>query len=186
MRHENDIKQALSYPLEVRSLPAKGVRVHLDTDEKERAQLAENHGLLAVRAFSAEFQVSQWKKRGVKIKGHVQAEIVQECVITLEPVPDHIDEAVDVVMVPSDSRLAKPILHDETGELFIDAEGPDVPEVFEGDTIDVGALAEEFFELAINPYPRKPGVALPQAENDPKQVEKKVHPFDVLKKIKNS
>ena len=40
------------------------------------------------------------------------------------------------------------------------ADGPDSPETFSGDTIDVGALAEEFFELAIDPYPRKPGVSL--------------------------
>ena len=37
---------------------------------------------------------------------------------------------------------------------MLDAEGPDSPETFTGDTIDVGALAEEFFGLAIDPYPR--------------------------------
>ena len=39
---------------------------------------------------------------------------------------------------------------------------PKVPtsrRLFSGDTIDVGALAEEFFGLAIDPYPRKPGAA---------------------------
>ena len=46
------------------------------------------------------------------------------------------------------------------GEIVLDADGPDGPETFAGDTIDVGALAEEFFALAIDPYPRKPGVDL--------------------------
>lgn len=188
MKHDNDaiIQPALSYPLEVRLLPVKGVRVHLDTDEKERAQLAENHGLHSVISFNADFLVSQWKKRGVKIKGYVRAEIIQECVITLESVPDSIEEEVEVVMVPSDSRLAKPKLHEETGELFLDAEGPDMPEVFEGDKIDIGMLAEEFFELAINPYPRKPGVELKASEDNLQEDEKKVRPFDVLKKLKDT
>ena len=43
------------------------------------------------------------------------------------------------------------------GEIILDAEGPDSPETFSGDTIDVGALAEQFFGLAIDPYPRKAG-----------------------------
>jgi len=46
------------------------------------------------------------------------------------------------------------------GEILIDAEGPDSPETFSGDTIDVGALAEQFFGLAIDPYPRKQGASL--------------------------
>ena len=44
--------------------------------------------------------------------------------------------------------------------MHLDAEGPDSPETFSGETIDVGALAEEFFGLAIDPYPRKEGVSL--------------------------
>ena len=52
---------------------------------------------------------------------------------------------------------------DGGGEILLDAEGPDSPETFSGDTIDVGALAEEFFGLAIDPYPRKQGVSLEAA-----------------------
>jgi hypothetical protein len=46
--------------------------------------------------------------------------------------------------------------------LLLDAEGPDAPETFEGDQIDVGALAEEIFALSIDPYPRLPEAALEQ------------------------
>jgi len=52
------------------------------------------------------------------------------------------------------------------GEILIDAEGPDSPETFSGDTIDVGALAEQFFGLAIDPYPRKAGASLEAAGPD--------------------
>ena len=34
-------------------------------------------------------------------------------------------------------------MRDPSGEILVDPEGPDAPEVFSGDRIDVGALAEE-------------------------------------------
>ncbi len=77
--------------------------------------------------------------------------------VTLEPLTSAIAEEVDTVFVPENSRLAR-IRVDESGEMLLDAEGADSPETFSGDRIDVGAVAEEFFELAIDPYPRKPGL----------------------------
>jgi hypothetical protein len=47
--------------------------------------------------------------------------------------------------------------------MVLDPEGPDAPESFTGTSIDVGALAEQFFALGIDPYPRKEGVELPEA-----------------------
>jgi len=147
----------LTYPVPVLHLPQKGVTVTIGTDEKERAALAAAHGLEAVNAFSAEFLLTPWKKDGIRLRGRVDAEIVQACVVTLEPLTSAIAEEVDTVFVPENSRLAR-IRVDESGEMLLDAEGADSPETFSGDRIDVGAVAEEFFELAIDPYPRKPGL----------------------------
>ena len=60
-------------------------------------------------------------------------------------------------------RVERGIFRKGCGEVLLDADGPDRPETFAGDSIDAGALAEEFFALAIDPYPRKPGAALPPA-----------------------
>ena len=46
------------------------------------------------------------------------------------------------------------------------AEGPDSPETFHGDSIDVGALAEQFFGLGIDPYARKPGATLDAGDEE--------------------
>jgi hypothetical protein len=62
-------------------------------------------------------------------------------------------------LLPEQSKLGRQGF-DGGGEILLDAEGPDSPETFSGDTIDVGALAEQFFGLAIDPYPRKQGVSL--------------------------
>jgi hypothetical protein len=52
-------------------------------------------------------------------------------------------------------------------EVVVDPSAPDPPEVLTGPTLDVGAVVEEAFVLAIDPYPRAPGAALPREAVDP-------------------
>ncbi|MBV2142786.1 DUF177 domain-containing protein [Falsochrobactrum sp. TDYN1] len=155
-------KPALTYPVPVLNLPQKGLTVNIGTSEKERAALAAEHGLEAVNSFDAELLLTRWKKNGIRLRGHINAQIVQSCVVTLEPVGSKIAEEIDAVFVPENSRLAR-IQLDESGELLLDAEDADIPETFTGDKIDLGAIVEEFFELAIDPYPRTLGLA-PETE----------------------
>jgi hypothetical protein len=148
----------VSHPVSVRRLPAKGLELELEADEAARAALAAAHGLLSVESFHADLTIRDWKRDGVSISGRVTARIVQACVTTLEPLTAVIDEPVDGVFLPSTSKLAR-FEPDPSGEVLLDPDGPDAPEVFEGDTIDVGAFAEECFAVAIDPYPRKPGAS---------------------------
>ncbi|PYE87167.1 YceD family protein [Phyllobacterium leguminum] len=148
---------ALKFPVSVRNLPQKGLAVTIKADERERAALARDHGLEEVKSFEAELQIMPWKKRGVKVHGRIVAEIVQSCVVTLEPIDARMAETVESIFVPDDSSLAR-IRLDESGEMLIDAEGPDMPETFSGDHLDIGAIAEEFFELNLDPFPRKAGL----------------------------
>jgi hypothetical protein len=66
--------------------------------------------------------------------------------------------------LPHDLKLGR-LGFDGGGEIVLDAEGDDSPETFEGDSIDVGALAEEF-SLGIDPYPRKDGAMLQREEDE--------------------
>jgi len=152
----------VSLPVNVRHLAPKGVPVWLEADARQRGELARAHGLLAVDAFRFDLVLSRWHGEGVRVAGEVKAEIVQECVVTLDPLTATISEPVEAILVPEGSRLARPRFA-EADELLLDAEGADVPETFSGDEVDAGALAEEFFALAIDPYPRKPGAALKAA-----------------------
>lgn len=173
-------KSALSFPVIVQNVPKKGLEITISTNETERAQLAATHGLNAVNAFSAKFLLTQWKKDGIKLRGRIDAQIVQTCSVSLEPIEATIAEDVDTIFVPESSRLAR-IQLDDSGEMLIDADGPDAPETFEGDRIDIWAVAEEFFDLAIDPYPRKPGLeqAAGHAEvfAEEEEEEKPVSPF---------
>lgn len=160
---EAEAKSPVSFEVHVARLPQNGLPVVVEADAAQREALAEAHGLLSVESYRAEMLVSAWKRSGVRVSGRVTADITQACVVTLEPVTAHIDEAVEGVFLPQDSKLAR---FDQEGEMLLDAEGPDSPEVFTGDTIDAGALAEEFFGLAIDPYPRKPDASLDTSSLD--------------------
>jgi uncharacterized metal-binding protein YceD (DUF177 family) len=175
----------MSFPVSVQRLPPKGLNVKIEASAREREALRDFHELEDVRSFRADLQVIPWKKDGVRIRGVVKAEIVQSCIVTLEPIDAKIDTEIDAIFVPENSRLARLPL-DENGELIISAEGPDIPETFSGDTLDAGAIAEEFFELAIDPYPRKDGVeaaapvVVTYGEGDD-DAEKPANPFAALK-----
>ncbi|MGI6852650.1 YceD family protein [Mesorhizobium sp. 1B3] len=161
-----ETKSPVSFLAHVARLPQKGMPVVIEADEKERAALAAAHDLLEVKNYRAELLVAPWKRHGVKVSGNVKADVVQECVVTLDPIENHIEEEIEGVFLPEDSKLGRKGFPDHGGEIVLDAEGPDSPETFTGDTIDLGAFAEEFFGLGIDPYPRKAG-AVVEAENEP-------------------
>lgn len=168
----------VSMKVDVSRLPAKGVTVKLAADDAQRAALAELHELEAIGSFDFELRITPWKREGAQVNGTVKAIITQACVVTLDPVEAVIDETVSAIFLPEDSRLAR--IGSEDGEILLDAEGEDAPEIFSGNRIDVGALAEEFFELAIDPYPRRKGAELPQNSDEKSENEGRDAPFAKL------
>ncbi|MCI5077099.1 DUF177 domain-containing protein [Oricola sp.] len=177
---------SVSRPVVVSVLPSAGFPVRIDADEKERAALAEAHGLDAVESFVADLEVKRWRKDGVRVVGTVHARVVQSCVVTLETVISDLDAPVDAVFLPEGSRMARPL--DEDGALIVDPEGADIPEMFEGGVIDAGLVAEEFFELAIDPYPRAPGAAMEEgtaSQADGSEDEASESPFSGLAALRD-
>jgi hypothetical protein len=171
----------VSFIANVARLPHNGMPVTITADEEQRARLAADHHLVSVEGWKAELLVERWKRNGVRVSGRVEADITQECVVTLEPLRTSISEEVSQLYFPEDSKLGRLGFH-APGEVHLDAEGPDSPETFSGDTIDVGALAEEFFALAIDPYPRKQGASLDAVETE---VEKDEHFGPLHEKLKS-
>ncbi|WP_426239932.1 YceD family protein [Pararhizobium sp. DWP1-1-3] len=176
----HDEKPAFSYPVKVGNISANAVTVRLEANEAERKALRDLWNVLEVKSVAAELQVARWKRDGVKIKGRVKARIVQACVVTLEPVESNIDEPVEAIFVPEGSRLAR-IAANDSGEMILDPEGPDLPDVFTGDTIDVGVTVTEHAALAIDPYPRKAGVSFGERIESSEKDDVRPNPFAVLK-----
>jgi uncharacterized metal-binding protein YceD (DUF177 family) len=104
----------------------------------------------AVEALSVEATVAPWGEGGWRVDGRARARLVQICVVTLEPVETAIDEPFRRFLVPA-ARWAEA----EAGLPERDRE--DLERL--GETVDPGEIAAEATALAIDPYPRKPGVA---------------------------
>jgi uncharacterized metal-binding protein YceD (DUF177 family) len=137
----------------VTDLPARPVEVEATAEEKRR--LADAYDLREVRSLSASVTLEPIGG-GIAVEGRIVADIVQTCVVSLVPVDEHIDEPFEVRFVRDPDRIPQP-----GSEIVVDPEAEDPPELLEGNSIDIGALVEEYFALAINPYPRAPGAELP-------------------------
>lgn len=182
----NDNSESVfSHLVKVARISSKPVSMTITADASDLRQLAAMWNVPEVLEFTATVALSRWKRDGVRVKGHVAARLVQECVVTLEPVETAVDEDFETIVVPEDSKLAR-IEPDKAGEVFLDPEGPDLPDTYTGDQVDIGAIAAEFAALGIDLYPRKPGAAFSTAADSPDPVERKPSPFAALKALKSN
>lgn len=172
-----------SYRIKVGHVSHNPLEVRIEADERERKALAGTWDILGVEALAAELKVRRWKKDGVKVMGKVHAEVTQACVVTLDPVAQVIDEEIEEIFVPEGSALAR-IPANDAGEIVVDPDGPDLPESFVGDEIDVGAFVAEMAAMALDPYPRKPEAAFDGHIEQEAMEERKPSPFAVLKNLK--
>lgn len=172
-----------SFEVKVSHVSANPITVKVAADTDDLKRLARQWGVPEVLSFEAELVLGRWKRDGIRAKGHVSASIVQECVVTLEPVAQQIEEDFESVFLPENSRLAKRTI-DGKGEMFLDPDGPDLPEIFNGDSIDVGAVAAEFAALSIDAYPRKEGLEYADRMESDSTSDKKPSPFAVLQGLK--
>jgi uncharacterized metal-binding protein YceD (DUF177 family) len=152
-------RAVLTRTLSLGDVPGEGRTVRFEATPEECSALAVDLGILDVKSLKAEMQVRHWGKSGVAVTGTVTADVEQACVVTLEPVEQHVEEPIDVRFETAEAaaaiaaRLAAEAADEE------DSSDEDVPDIFDGQTIPVGAIAEEFLALGLDPYPRKPGIA---------------------------
>ncbi len=163
-----------------------------EATEAERAALARRFGVLSVEALSYEVERRPGRDGGWRAKGVVRAQATQACVVTLEPAPESVEEPFARGCLPARSLPDAKAKPDSETEVYLDPELDDPPELL-ADEIDLGEAAAEVFGLALEPYPRAPGVS---AEGDgaefvaaPPGVEPltkaEVHPFARLKALKD-
>ncbi|MEM1047747.1 MAG: DUF177 domain-containing protein [Pseudomonadota bacterium] len=147
-----DDERVLDWTYLIGALPADGVDLHNAADPADRLAVANALGLASVESLQAEWTVRPWHRSGVRVIGIVNADVVQTCGITLEPVAARISETVDR-RYTTDERLVA-VRADDRGGFDIDPEEPDPPDLFDGETLDLGAIAMEHLALGIDPYPR--------------------------------
>jgi uncharacterized metal-binding protein YceD (DUF177 family) len=132
-------------------------------------------GLRDLPRLEAKFGVTRREAGRLHVTGVVSATVGQNCVVTLEPLANEVEETVDLLFVP---REVPPSQAAEAEAKPRDVKWDD-PEPLIGDVIDLGALATEFLILGLDPYPRKPDAVFePLEESEPE-----AGPFAALAKL---
>ncbi|MGL6043831.1 MAG: YceD family protein [Sandaracinobacteroides sp.] len=114
----------------------------LDADPGQRLALAKRFGIAAVDRLHAKLFVER-VAGGARLTGLLEADVVQSCVVSGEPVPAAIREVLDLRFEPAP----------EAEEIELDPDALDVLHI-EGDRIDIGEAAAQSLALALEPYPR--------------------------------
>jgi hypothetical protein len=180
MKNVTTADRPFSYKVKVGHISLNPVEVRLEADEAERKGLAALWDVVSVEELKAELKINRWKRDGVRVRGTVKARIVQECVVSLDPVETEINEEFEQLFVPEGSKLARVPIQ-PSGEMVMDPEGQDLPETFVGDTIDAGVVVAEFAAMGIDPYPRKPGLDFEDHIEDTGENDVKPSSFAALK-----
>ncbi len=162
---------AWSHPLAVSDLPPEGVVLKLVPSEDERAALARYVDVLALPALVADVKVTPDGKGGVTVEGDLVATVRQNCVVSLDPFDNPVNERVALQLVPESAVSAA---RDESEQ--------DPADVIKNGVIDLGALIAEFLVLGIDPYPRRPGAVF--APPAAAQGDEASTPFAALAKLK--
>lgn len=153
--------------------------VSFQANEQQRRLLAKRFGIEEIASLAATLTVRKINNKGIfGVAGTFVSDVVQSCVVSLEPVPSHIEEAIDVRFV---SDL------DSNPMEFVDLEymDEDPPEPVVDGHLELGELVAQYLSLALDPYPRADGVEDRLWHGDPPdKPEKRENPFAALAALK--
>jgi len=153
------IPPEFSRPLSFAAIKRTPYLVEHSPTGAERAALAARLGLLDLPAFLARWELRGQADDTVAARLTLSAEVVQPCVVSLEPVPQTISATVALRFLPPGREPSD--------------NDPDTPDDIpcEHDVMDLGEAAVETLALLLDPYPRAEGAALPasvtEAETGP-------------------
>jgi len=142
-------------PVVIDPWPEAGIAVELIAEPAERRALARRFGLLELDLLRARGRLERGAdSRELCFRGVLEAEVVQACVVSLEPVATSIREPIERryrrdPVAGGDARAA----HDRVVWVAEDDDEESEVEIVSGRTIDLGEAVAEELALALDPYP---------------------------------
>lgn len=144
-----------SRPVEISRLPADGTETTIAATPAECAALARRFSLLVLDRLEATLRLEWVAGRLLRLEATLSAEVVQECVVTLEPVRSQVEDRFVLLYGPAA----------ETNDVML-REGDEVLEPIVEGRIDLGEAVAQQLSLAIDPFPRAPGAPAPAAPGE--------------------
>jgi uncharacterized metal-binding protein YceD (DUF177 family) len=161
-------------------IPAAGMRMDVEAKPEERAALAKRFDLPSIDLLKAQLHLKAMAGGAlVRLDGTITAKVVQTCVVSLEPMPAKVKEEFSLT-------FGAPMPEEVGAEIELSMEDEDPPEPIIDGVIDVGEAVAEHLSLALDPFPRKAGIAFEGGE-EPTPVEvKRPSPFAVLAQLRKN
>jgi len=161
------MKREFTRALRPGAVGPEGRRERVEADAAERAALAERMGLIALDSLVAEVSLGP-VPGAIRAIGTLRAEVVQACVVTLDPVPQRLEEAFEWRILPPGEAPPEEL-----------DDGPDEIESEPDGSFDIGEALAQTLALALDPYPRSPDAELPAEARSAA-----ASPFDALRALK--
>ena len=148
-----------SYSVQPSVLGRDETTFEIEADAPACAGLVRQFGLVDMTAFRTSLRL-KWVQGGrlLRLTGSLYAEIVQTCVVTLEPVGNTIEESFEIQFEPQSPAAGQDSAASAAPEG--EAGAMETVEPLYGDSLDIGDLAAGELALAIDPYPRKTDISL--------------------------
>jgi len=155
MKEPAAVPPEFSRPLPADSVGPQPLLRRIEAGPAECEGLAKRFDLLALDRLEASLELSRVKGEVIRLQGRLIADVVQSCVVTLGPVPAHIEADFETSYSAS---AVEPAVAD------LDPLAEESPEPIPDGLIDLGEAVAQQLAIALDPYPRAPGASLEALE----------------------
>ena len=169
------MKEPLSWTHKSSEIPEAGLSASRTATPAERAAIAQALDLVSCEDMTADYVTRPLGESRYRMSGRISARVTQRCVVTLEPVPQMIEESFDVEFWP-----ALPQVGDAEVEV---SSVPDI-EPLEHGSIEAGRICFEILAASLDAYPRKGGARFQWEDRASAAGPSETGPFAGLKRLK--
>jgi len=175
LERTDEILPEFSRVVSLKDLGKDELRLDLVASTEECAALARRFELSAIAGLRA--TGSLWRLGGgrVRLRVKLRAEVSQTCVVTLDPVVNQIEEDLDILF---ETHI------NDSAALDMSFDPNSDREPLTGDSLDVGEIVAEELALSLDPYPKKPGIALETGRGEEARDQPRGGPFEALAILK--
>jgi uncharacterized metal-binding protein YceD (DUF177 family) len=142
-----DLAPEFSRLVRIAGLGFEPFRQRIEATPQERQRLSQRFGLLGLDRLCAVVELRRQDGEVILLEATFEADFVQACTVTLEPLPGGISDRFALVYGPI-SEQRHEVEHDVDEPAF---------EPLEGDTIDIGEAVAQELSLSLPLCPRHPG-----------------------------
>ncbi len=172
-------KATLSLVVDINEVRDQGeIHINLAATPNECDALAKQLKILEINNIKSSILLQKGPRPDLfEIEGHISANVVQECSVTLAPVQEAIEEHFSEILTTSPETL-------RAAEEDEDADKP--IELIEHGKINVGTIVSQWLALSLNPFPRSSDAPVfAHIEADDAGRADTHRPFEILDKIKD-